>query len=69
MRWQFALRKLSVVSAHKLCLRSLSANANKGCQTLDRAELIDQAGIESIFVVEGTEDDLPYFAGEEYGND
>ena len=31
MRCQFAPRKLSVVSAHKLCLRSLSANANKGC--------------------------------------
>ena len=31
MRCQFALRKLSVVSAHKRCLRSLSANANKGC--------------------------------------
>ena len=30
MRCQFALRKLSVVSAHKLRLRSLSANANKG---------------------------------------
>jgi hypothetical protein len=36
---------------------------------LDRADLIEQAGIESIFEVEGTEDDLPDFAGEEYGND
>ena len=30
MRCQFALRKLSVVSAHKRCLRSLSANAKQG---------------------------------------
>ncbi|GAB7146296.1 hypothetical protein [Mycobacterium riyadhense] len=36
---------------------------------LDRTELVEQAGIESIFEVEGTEDDLAHYFGEEYGND
>ncbi|WP_267625811.1 hypothetical protein [Gordonia sputi] len=36
---------------------------------LDRVELIEQAGMESIFLTDGSDADLAYLEGPEYGND
>jgi hypothetical protein len=57
--WEYSVR-LTVYSQYFSC-------SNCGL-VLDRSELIEQAGIEPMFIVEGTDDDLPYFEGE-YGND
>jgi hypothetical protein len=58
--WEYSVR-VSVYAEYFSC-------SNCGL-ILDRPELVEHAGIESIFVVEGTEDDIAYFDGGEYGND
>lgn len=51
---------LTVFSEHFSC-------ANCGL-VLDRPELIEEAGLDTLFAVQGAEDDLPDFEGD-YGND
>lgn len=57
--WEYSLR-LTIYAQYFSC-------SNCGL-VLDRPELIEQAGIESVFPAEGTDDDFPDFEGE-YGND
>ncbi|MBX7451926.1 hypothetical protein GR927_28385 [Mycolicibacterium sp. 3033] len=58
--WELAVR-LSVYAEYFSC-------STCGL-TLDRPELIELAGFQPVFDAEGTEDDVAYFEGGEYGND
>lgn len=58
--WEYSIH-LTVYASYFSCSR---------CGlVLDRPELIEQASLEPLFVVDGTEEDLAYFDGSEYGND